>query len=63
MHMYMHSTSADNLSLFFFLIGATVLDGKIELGGQIGGFEEILAVTSSPAFPDTIQTRDTENVC
>ena len=50
-------------AFFFFLVGVAVLDGKTELGGQIGGFEEILAVTSSPAFPDTIQTRDTKNVC
>lgn len=60
--MFMHSTSEDDLS-FFFLNRSSSFRWKIELGGQIGGFEEILAVNSSPAFPDTIQTRDTKNVC
>ena len=30
----MHSTSADDLSFFFFLVGVAVLDGKIEWEGR-----------------------------
>ena len=60
--MFMHSTSADDLSFFFFFKNS--FRWKIELGGQIGGLEEeILAFNSSPAFPDTIQTHYTKNVC
>ena len=47
----------------FFFLFKNIFRWKIELGGQIGGLEEILAVNSSPAFPDTIQTHDTKNVC
>lgn len=32
-------------------------------GAVLGGFGEILAATSSPAFLSTIQPRDTGNVC